>query len=245
MTFLCHLVTLFIVSFCVATATIPADQVETTTATTTTTAATASGTATATTRDDGDTMDMPEMTTPNISLEVSETAKDDNAMVTEEQNELPMAASTPSQEHDSLKKLEIESQPDKEIPHPKPRSEEEVPVPKPQPEDQPKTQNPIPEPRSSLSASGNAIPHMQGPRVHPKPIPARSKPIPARSKPIPVPRSKPTIKTGKLLPLREKLADNVNKLLEYPDEASFVPTAEWVSYEQLLSRTFYVLSCLS
>ena len=232
---------------CVAAATIP-DQLETTaaattttTTTTTTTAAAATATSTAVTttaaattatHDDNDTMDMPEMNTPNISLEVSETAKDDSVVVTEDQNELSVAASTPNQEHNGLKKLEDESQPDKEIPVPKPRSEEEIPVPKPQPEDQPKAQNPIPEPRSSLSVSGDAVPQAQAPRVYPKPVPARSKPIPT-------PRSKSTSTTGKLLPLREKLADNANKLTEYPGEknTSFVPTAEWVSCEQLLSRT--------
>ena len=197
---------------CVAAATVP-DQADTTTV------------PTATHDGDGDTMDMPEMNTPNISLEVSETAKHDSTVITEDQSEESVAASTPSQEHNGLKQLEDESQPDKEIPVPKPRSrsDEEIPVPKPQPEDLPIAQNSIPEPQSSLLASVDAVPQLQAPRVYPKPVPARSKPIPA-------PRSKPTSGTGQLLPLREKLADNANKLLEYPDEnISFVPTAEWVS----------------
>lgn len=204
------------VTYCAAAATGP-DQADTTTPTTAT--------------HDGDTMDMPEMNTPSISLEVSETAKDDNTVITEDQSEQSVAAS--SQEDDGLKKLEEdESQPDQEIPVPKPRSrsDEEVPVPKPQPEDLPKAQNSIPESRSSLLASVDAVPQLQAPRVYPKPVPARSKPMPA-------PRSKSTSGTGKLLPLREKLADNANKLVECPDEnTSFVPTAEWVSCEVFSSE---------
>ena len=170
----------------------------------------------AATRDDSEAFDMPEMNTPSISLEVTETAKDDDAVITEDHNEISVAAGS---QGDDLRRSESEQQSDEEIPTPKPQSEEEIPVPKPQPEDQPKAQNPIPEPRSTLSAS---ISQAQGSRVQPKPMPVRSKPIP-------VPRSKPPTRKGKLLPLREKLAGNANKLVECLEEINFVPTAEWVS----------------
>lgn len=176
--------------------------------------------------DNSETINMPEMSTPNISLEVSETVKDENAVVTEDQSELSPAATSASQEHDGLKKSEVESQPEEEIPVSKPQPEEEIPVPMPQPKEeipvpkpQPEVQNSTPAPHSSLSASGDATPQLQDPKLYPKPAPVRSKPIPA-------PRARST--KGKLLPLREKLADNVNKLPEYPDQLDFVPTAEWV-----------------
>ena len=162
---------------------------------------------------------MPEINTPNISLEVSETAKHDSTVVTEDHDELSVAATAASQEHDGL---EIETQPENEIPVPKPPPQEEVSAPKLQTEDQSTVQKPIPEPRSSsLSASGDAF-SLQGRMTYPKPVPGRSKPVPA-------PRPKPAPRKGKLLPLREKLADNANKLVECTNETSFVPTAEWVS----------------
>ena len=170
--------------------------------------------------DDGETLDMPEMNTPNISLEVSETAKHSSTGIIEDNNELSVTPTT--QEHDGLKMSEVESLPENEIPVPKPQPEEDIPVPELQPEDQGIFQMPIPEPRSSsLTASGDAFSQQQGRKLYPKPMPVHTKPIPAH-------RSKPTSIKGKLLPLREKLAENANKLLEYPEEISFVPTAEWV-----------------
>ena len=200
---------------------------------------------------DGETLDiMPEMNTPSISLEVSETAKDDSAVMVNGHNGQSVDATTPDREINGLKVSESESQPEEEIPVPKPQSEEEIPIPKPQseeeipipkppseeetlisksqseeeisvskpqPEDQPITHNSIPEPHSN----GNAVPQSHTPKLYSKPVPARPKPIPAA-------RSKPATTKDALLPLRERLAENANKLVEHSEEVSFVPTAEWV-----------------
>lgn len=160
---------------------------------------------------------MPEIVTPNISLEVSETSGNppDNgdAIATDEHNE-------PDNRQDEA--VEVT---------------EEIPIPK--PEDRSTAENSIPQ-LQSLSLSTAETPDSTT-KPLPKPAAIRPKPTPAprANRPMPFSQSpvgghdhviqRSSVKE-KLLPLREKLADNANKLQEYSAEVGFIPTAEWVSF---------------
>jgi len=159
---------------------------------------------------------MPELTTPNISLEVSEASGNppDNGDViaTDEHNE------TDDKQDESAE------------------VSEEIPIPK--PEDMSAAENSIAE-LQSLSLSTAEVPNITN-KPLPKPV-VRPKPTPAPRTNRPMPFSQSLVAghghviqhssvKDKLLPLREKLADNASKLQEYSAEVGFVPTSEWVSF---------------
>ena len=163
--------------------------------------------------------DMPEIITPSISLEVSETSGNppDNgdAIATDEYNEL---------DDKQDKTAEVT---------------EGIPIPK--PEDRSTVENSIPELQSLSLSTADAETTDVTTKPLPKPAAVRPKPTPAprANRPMPFSQSpvgghghviqRSSVK-DKLLPLREKLADNANKLQEYSTEVGFVPTAEWVSF---------------
>ncbi|XP_065899919.1 protein HID1-like isoform X2 [Dysidea avara] len=159
---------------------------------------------------------MPEITTPNISLEVTESSgnlpDNDDAVATDEHNE-------PNSKQDETTEVG-----------------EEVPIPK--PEDRSAAENSIPELQSlSISTAeapdvtNNPLPKLAAVRPKPTPAPRAYRPMPFSQSPVGghghvIQRS--SVK-DKLLPLREKLADNASKLQEYSTEGGFVPTAEWLN----------------
>jgi len=160
---------------------------------------------------------MPDITTPNISLEVSETSGNppDNgdAMETDEFHES-------DSRQDEMAEVS-----------------EEISIPK--PKDRSTTGNSVPEMQSLTLSTAEASATSDKPL--PKPTAVRPKPTPAPRANRPLPFSQSPVSSGhghviqrssvkdKLLPLREKLADNASKLQEFSSEVEFVPTAEWVS----------------